>query len=158
MKRKLVSIVVMLSLMFGGFYYVYQKIGTVNGLWDLNWGLKVPKPTKITTVFEHSGRDLDAYYVCEYDERVFQKVEKLNLWNKVGNENLDMLSERVSRFKATIEKMHFPESKLYTDLFLRYPIEFDKESLYYLKEKENGNYFIAILNTNKKIMYILEIS
>jgi hypothetical protein len=59
-----------------------------------------------------------------------------------------MISARVESFKT--------EKKHYVQIFKDNPIEFDKDSLWYLKETRKDHYFLAILNPKTKKLYVME--
>ncbi len=109
---------------------------------------------KITTVFEEGASDWKAYVIAEYDQDTFEKVKELKLWTRMdNNKTFTMVSERVALFKNQTLSFKPEYKKLFTD----YPIEFDKNSLFYIKQQNNG-YFMAILNVNNQKMYTMEVT
>jgi hypothetical protein len=156
--RKWVILFVIAIVLIVGSYNLYEKFWGVHGTWNINYGLEVPKSLKMTTVIERYGvGDGEAYYVVEYDERRFGKAKEFELWNRMDNENLTKISQQATRFKKDMINLHLEERDRYTKLFDDYPIEFDEDSLWYLKENHGGqSYFLAILNTRTKKLYIME--
>lgn len=157
---KLVIGSVLAFIFIFGSYILYEKFWGVHGTWNINYGLEVPKPSKITTVFERHGvGEGEAYYVVEYNERRFEKAKEFELWNRMDSENFTKVSERTERFKKEMINLHLEEREQYTKLFEDHPIKFDNDSLWYLKENpDHGgqSYFLAILNTKSKKVYVVE--
>lgn len=55
--------------------------------------------------------------------------------------------------------MSFPnekEKKYYVQLFKDNPVQFDKYSLWYLRETLKDHYFLTILNQKKNRSYVME--
>jgi hypothetical protein len=157
--RKWLILFVIAIVLIVGSYNLYEKFWSVHGTWNINYGLEVPKPSKMTTVIERHGfGDGEAYYVIEYNERRFEKAKEFELWNRMDNKSFTTISEQTSKFKKDMINLHqFEERDRYTKLFDDYPIEFDEDSLWYLKENHGGqSYFLAILNTRTKKLYIME--
>jgi hypothetical protein len=88
--------------------FIYQTLGTLHGLWGFNWGLEVPKPTNIKTVFEEFGPngDGEAFYISLYDKRGLEKAKEFELWEDVNEESYDLLTKRVTEFKHNILQIH----------------------------------------------------
>jgi len=135
----------------------FQKYGTVYAAWDINWGFKVPKASQTITVFENfEGRAPDQYVLCYYSEEKIKEVKELRIWNKIDKESYDILLKLVKKFESDILNIYSDERERYHKLFLDYPIQFDKNSLWFVKDKEDGSYIIATLNVNKGMLYVLE--
>jgi hypothetical protein len=152
--KKLSILSLVVSITVTGFDILYHKYGTTEYAWEVNWGFKVPEASKITSVFDDTGEGVK-YYIVEYGEQKFEVVKKLRLWNKMDGKSFAILSKRVWNFKDESMGLHYQEKKHYWDLFLKNPIRFDKNSLWFVKDKDDG-YLIAILNVNLKKIYVLE--
>ena len=152
-------ITMILVLIVSGGYYLYEKITTYNGVWDINWGFDVPKPHKIIVVFERSMvQDGDAYIIADYNKKQIDKIKSKSFWKKIDDSNsLWNVETLIYKFKYDIvnsnafdkDKGHF--KKMFSD----YPVIFSKGDLYFYK-RENGNYFIAILNVDNQRLYTME--
>jgi len=152
----MLSVVLAIVIIFVG-KYLYETFSTTYGLWSINWQFKTPRPVKIYSVFERYGvGDGEAYYICEYDEKGFQKVKKNNQWNRIADGCYEMVLNKIAGFKSSVLQIHLDKKAYYSKLFLDNPIEFDKNSQYYLYSKGEGGYFLAVLNEEKRKIYILE--
>ena len=154
--KLLISITIILLVIYTG-NFLYQQFTTTYGLWRINWGLDVPKPSKMNIVYERYGvGDGEAYVICEYDDRGVMKVKKSNQWKKVDTEAYNMLTLKISQFKKNISEMYLNKQDHYLKLFLDHPIDFNEDSLYYFRAKKSGSYFISIFNEEKRKIYVIE--
>lgn len=155
----IMSLVFILILILGS-YYLYENYGGKSGEWKINWGLQVPQPFKLNVVYEIGGfQDYEGYHIVEYTDRELEKAKEFKLWNKITESNINLVSTRVESFKTGRINMNTSDDKKnedYVQLFKNNPIEFDRDSLWYWKEKRKDHYFLAILNTKTKKLYVME--
>jgi hypothetical protein len=162
MKRKnLFLLLVPILITFGGLgYYLNETFNTTYGVWNINWGFEVPKPSKITTVFENFGGflgDGDAYIIVDYNnDKRFEKAKNQAFWKRIDKKSLDIVSERISQFQKNTADVHFEKADHYSKLFSDYPVKYGEGDLYFYKVKEDGSFFIAIFNVENHRIYTME--
>lgn len=143
-----------------GAFYLYENYLTKSGEWKINWGLQVPEPSELTTVYEIGGfQDYEGYHVGEYSDWKLENAKKFKSWNTLNDNNFYVILKHVESFKNRRIEMSVTEPKekeRYQQLFKDNPVKFDKDSLWYWKAKGKDHYFLAILNPKLKKLYVME--
>ncbi|GKS13230.1 hypothetical protein YDYSY3_42300 [Paenibacillus chitinolyticus] len=147
--------IVLLSICIG--YIQFQRIVQDSQIksWSSNWGFEAPPPEKVTTVFHNGGRDPDYYLISDYDEVAIEKLIQQNDWRKIENSG-GIVSDHINVYKKQIQNLH-QEYERYEKLFLDNPVKFNHDSLYFIEKKADGSYIIAVLNTDERRLYTMEV-
>lgn len=152
----LISLAVLCGVIGFGYSQYHKMVASSQALsWRLNWGFDTPSAKKVTNVFYNGGRDPDYYYISEYDEEAVQQLQQLYIWNKVGD-NSDEISSLINGYKEQIQQLYQGNLR-YGKLFLKYPVHFNQDSLYFTRKQEDGSYIVAVLNVDQRRLYTLEI-
>ncbi|RKN66107.1 hypothetical protein [Paenibacillus ginsengarvi] len=154
MKKRI--IIVLLIIVLGLLsYYKFAPMYAENSIyksWRKNWGIDLPSTTT-HTVFENTGSA--AYRVSTYSKEEIERISKLPYWR---NTEKNYISTIVSQYVELVKKLRGPnEEAAYVAMFNNDPVHYYDSSLLFEKRKNDGGYFIAILNPNDQRLYTLEV-
>jgi hypothetical protein len=153
------SWVISMSLMVLAFILPLLQFTTVNDTWEANWNLKILKAQSYVTVFDTRGGfhgDGETYTICSFDVSTFEQAKRLDVWNPVDQSSLSKVSSYVSQFEKQVIDIHFDDTTTYSKQFSRYPISFAVGSEYFYRIHSDGSYIIAVLDPQRKRVYVLE--
>ncbi|MGX4585682.1 hypothetical protein [Paenibacillus chitinolyticus] len=84
-----------------------------------------------------------------------EKLIQQNDWRKIENSG-GIVSDHINVYKKQIQNLH-QEYERYEKLFLDNPVKFNHDSLYFIEKKADGSYIIAVLNTDERRLYTMEV-
>lgn len=136
----------------------FEKNSSYNAAWEGRWGIKLSKPAEFKVIFESPPRfhgDGERYYVFEYEEQQINKIKSQSFWRPINENLVYALDDKVTYFKKSVIKINPDKKEKYESLFQNNPIEHGERGLYFYQRKVDGSYCIAVLNVEKKRIYVM---
>lgn len=97
----------------------------------------------------------------DYDERGFEKTKYNGQWMKTDGVNYETVKSKIEKFQYDVihlASVSFGEEKgkEYQQHFTNHPVQLENDCLFYIKTKEDGSYFIAVLNGRSHKLFAME--
>lgn len=106
----------------------------------------------MTTVFESPPvphGDGEWYILADYNNKRFEQVKNQKFWKQIDKKSVNLVSKQILQFQKDVLDIHYDNEKRYLKLFSDYPVKFSEGDLYFYKIKDDGSFFIAILDIEK---------
>ncbi|WP_078410733.1 hypothetical protein [Priestia abyssalis] len=116
MKKRTLSLVLVpiLIALVGLGYYLNEKFNTTYGVWDINWGFEVPKPSKMTNVIESDPSfrgEGESYIIADYSENKVERVKNQTFWKEIDGSTLEEVSKQISQFQKDVKDINFEKEE-----------------------------------------------
>lgn len=145
-----ISAVALIKL-YSFIYDVAEALSSVHGTWPSYYGIRVPDPTVEICAFSESGPfgEGEIYTICEYNDENFEKLTSMKIWSTFQSpDDIASICEYITTIKEKINSSD--------QLFKQYHLQVKEGYLYYLKLRDEGGFFLLIVNTDTKKLYALE--
>ena len=141
-----------------GYILAYSPSGYCNAIGSLEIELGGGHSGSVRSqqVLYFPGRDYTKFSIHEYDESTMEKLIEVPEWRMIGITH-GFLMNRIDEFKADLLRWYPDQSDKINEAFAEHMPVFQEHDYYFLMNKKDRSYFIAILNLEQWKLYAIEV-